>query len=158
MADEKKNLEAPAVDAKGGGAPSRVVVGCKLQHGLAIDAETSPIRHPSGELVDSGDRDLGRRIVLNGTDSLTIKDTGFIVPDSGGYGITVLEGWQVEAWRDWYARHREFAPVKRGMIFEVADESEAKAEGRKRADVKSGAERIDPEKLPTGIQKADEKK
>lgn len=161
-ADKKKTLANPALVTESGGVPARVVIGCKLPHGLALDAATIPQYLANGELADSGERDLDERIIIKGTDSLRVvgedgTDTGVIMPGSGGYGITVLEGKDVERWRDWYARHREYPPVKRGLIFEVGSESDARAEGEKRRDVKSGAERLDPNKLPAGIEKADTK-
>ncbi|MBX9593934.1 MAG: hypothetical protein K2X46_06200 [Roseomonas sp.] len=135
---------------------TRIVVGCKLPQGLYIDAPTQRIEDGNKNLIETGERDLDRRVLLRGTNSTSITgDDGVVRHANGGYGVTVLEGDQAETFRDWMKRMADFPPVKRGFIFEVATEADAKKEGVSRAKLKNGMEGLDPDKPGPGVTKAD---
>lgn len=134
----------------------RVVVGCKLPQGLYIDAPTQRVEDGNKNLIETGERDLDRRVLLNGTNSTAVAGAdGIIRHANGGYGITVLEGDAAELFKDWMARMRDFAPVKKGFIFEVPTEADAKKEGISRAKHRNGMEGLDPDKPGPGVTKAD---
>lgn len=85
----------------------------------------------------------GKRVTLNGTNS------GNLI---GGHGLTVVDKDFFDAW---LAGHKDYAPVKAGLIFAHANENNARAEAKEKEKNKSGLEGLDPEKPAPGIKKAD---
>lgn len=111
-----------------------VFVGCKLPNGLHLDsadADATPGVAP----------DEKNRVTLNGTNSLYVN--GILLPTSTGYGITEVDS---DFFNDWMARHKDFPPVKNGLIFAMSNEADANKEAKSRASVKSGFEGVDPNK------------
>lgn len=124
-------------------AKPTVFVGCKLPGGLYIDsadAEALPGVTPNPE----------QRILLNGMNSVT-DSAGLILPGSGGYGITEVDA---DFFNDWMTRHKDYAPVKAGLIFVTQKEGDAKQEAQSRASVQSGFEGVNPDKPGPGVEKA----
>lgn len=120
-------------------ANKTVWVGCKLPSGLILDVDG-----PGGQV------DLEKRVVLNGTNSAMVG--GIVDPNSGGYGLTEVDG---EFFENWLQSHRDYAPVKAGLIFQVANEGDAKKEARARAKVDNGLGGAVPDQ--SGVQAADKK-
>lgn len=126
--------------------PNTVFVGCKLPSGLYLDradTEATPGIAP----------DESQRVMLNGTSSVTDR-SGLILPYSGGYGVTEVDA---DFFNDWMARHKDYPPVKNGLIFVVDKEADARKEARGRAGVQNGFEGANPDKPGPGVEKADKK-
>lgn len=127
-------------------AKNTVFVACKLPGGLYLDtaaAEQTPGLAP----------DPTQRVLLAGTNSVTDR-SGLILPGSGGYGVTEVDA---DFFADWMARHKDYAPVKAGLIFETAREGDTKREARGRAKVPNGTEGVDPDKPAPNIERVDNK-
>ena len=120
-----------------------MIVGCKLPHGHTIDHG-------------------GETIVLNGGnvgyDPLNPFRQG-AAPDSAdrasGAGLTVLEGKQAEAFKDWYEANKTGGPIAAGTIFFTGSAADTKKEAKSREKVKTGTDALDPAKdLPKGLETA----
>jgi hypothetical protein len=96
-----------------------VTIGCKLPHGLIIEA-----RDNSGEIV---------RVTLNGANAARIV---------GGYGIT--ENVPADVWNAWLKKHAKFPAVINGQVFVHTDLKSVEGEAKNRRNVASGFESIDP--------------
>lgn len=99
--------------------PQFVTIGCKLPHGLIIEA-----RNNDGEM---------QRVTLNGANAARIV---------GGYGIT--EAVPAAVWNAWLKRNAKFPAVINGQVFIHTDLKSAESIARERRDVRSGFEAIDP--------------
>ena len=87
----------------------------------------------------------GKRVTLNGTNSSLII---------GGHGLTPVD----KEWFDsWLSAHKDFEPVKQGLIFAHGKEANVKAEAQEKATNKSGFEGIDPRNPGKGIEPAEAK-
>lgn len=120
-----------------------MIVGCKLAHGHTIDH-------------------LGVIIALNGA------NTGFdgnnpwrmdAFPDSpdrvSGAGLTVLEGDQADAFKDWYELNKAGGPIAGGAIFYTEKAADTVKEAKGREKIGSGVDALDPAKdLPKGLETA----
>lgn len=102
-------------------APSFLTIGCKLPHGLIIEA-----RNNEGEMV---------RITLKGANDARIV---------GGYGIT--ENVSADLWKAWLKKNAKFPAVLNGSVFVHNDLKSAESIAKERRDVSTGFERIDPVK------------
>lgn len=119
MADEKSTSNA------------KVVIGCKLPHGLII--HVGDARHT---LIGANTSDL-----IN------------------GFGIT--RDVPKDLWDEWLRLHPKYEPIKQGLIFVIAKGNEEKEVFAATADRKSaptGLEPIDPEKPGNGVTMAEEQK
>ena len=87
----------------------------------------------------------GKRVTLNGTNSTEII---------GGHGLTLVDK---EFFDAWYDAHRDYAPVKQGLIFAHDKEASVKAEAREKASHKSGFEGINPDKPGHGVERMADK-
>lgn len=117
----KNPNSAPASAAK-------VVVGCKLPHGLILTVG-------------------GTSVELNGTNSTDIV---------GGYGLTPdVDGSFFDAW---LRENNQHPAIAGGFIFAHETTAEAKAQAKDNAANRNGFEGIDPNKPGSGIEPADTKK
>lgn len=98
-----------------------VTIGCKLPHGLIIEA-----RDNSGEI---------QRVTLKGANDARIV---------GGYGIT--ENVPADVWGAWLKRHAKFPAVVNGQVFVHTDIKSVESEAKNRREVVTGFEPIDPVK------------
>lgn len=98
-----------------------VTIGCKLPHGLIIEA-----RGNDGEMV---------KHTLNGTNAARIV---------GGYGIT--ENVPGDLWKAWLKKNAKFPAVVNGQVFQHTDLKSAESIARERKDIQTGLEPIDPVK------------
>ncbi len=105
----------------------QVTVGCKL---------------PNGVIIKMGHQ----RVHLQGENSAMVI---------GGHGIT--HGVDKELFDAWMEKHKDYEPVKQGLIFAHEKEVNTRAEATEKIKNKNGAERLDPEKPAPGIKKADDK-
>jgi hypothetical protein len=115
---------------------STVRVACKLPAGLTVDHTPK-----GGEPA---------KFTLNGAAS----------PGAfAGFGFTDVDGDLFKSWIE--NEGKDFAPVKHGMIFAMADERKAKDAAKERRgdrSVQTGAEPIDPTKPARGIEPTDAQK
>ena len=108
-----------------------VTVACKLPNGLHLD--------------------------LPGRDRVTVR--GFAVawgeasPLSivGGFGLT--PGVDADFFEEWMITNADFEPVKKGLIFASAKASDATAQAKEFAGLKSGLEPLDPDKPGPGLER-----
>lgn len=107
-----------------------VIVSCKLLHGLYIEVNK-------------------KRILLKGIQQSGRSVAPFFMPPSHIVGLTKVPR---EFWEAWIKDHREFAPVKKGLIFASEKKQDAVDEAKEKAGVKHGLERIDPDKLPKEVK------
>jgi len=92
---------------------TRVVIGCKLPHGLILD-------HPL---------DPSKKVEINGLNrSLIIGAT---------YATTEVDG---EFWEQWKTVHKDFPAIKSGAIFEAGNAAEAAAVAKELEGEKTGFE------------------
>lgn len=59
-----------------------------------------------------------------------------------GFGVTAMDA---DLYNAWLGAHKEFPPVKNGLIFAQASESSIKSQTREHEAVETGSEGIDPE-------------
>lgn len=107
-----------------------LTVACKLPHGLHLDLE-------------------GKRITLNGTMKSGRLNKFFMAPDDC-VGLTQVP---VDFWEAWAEKNRELPQLKKGFIFANSKKKEVLSEAKEKSDLKTGLERIDPNKLPKGTKK-----
>jgi hypothetical protein len=74
----------------------------------------------------------------------------------GGYAIT--RDIPKAFWDEWLEQNKESAYIKNSMIFAHAENASTLAEAREKEDERSGLERLDPNKLPRGLQRSDDMK
>lgn len=96
---------------------------------------------PNGLIIELDEQ----RVVLNGANSSALI---------GGFGMTEVNEALFNAW---LAKHKDFEPVKQGLIFAQAKPVNAQAEAKDKAELKSGFEGIDPKKPAKGIEPMDTK-
>ena len=82
----------------------------------------------------------GKKITLNGSNASRIF---------GGYGLTTVDK---ELMDSWMGEHKEFQPVKAGLIFVQSSDDRAKDTAKERASIKTGLEPLDPDAPSPGIK------
>lgn len=122
-----------------------ITVGCKLPHGLQIPLGSLEDTTVDGKQVKMF-RPNGRHITLN----------GYHAKEASAFGVGITDGVDAAEFRAWAEKHREFAPLARGLIFEVKRPSDAPAAAKERADLKSGFEGLDPEKPAPKVQQRED--
>lgn len=106
-----------------------VLIACKLPFGLHLD--------------------LGKqRVTLNGSGKSKEVGSFFSIP-SKAYGLTKVP---CDFWDAWIKLNGNLDAVKRGYIFANETKKDLKAEAKEKSDLKTGLERIDPDKLPKGVK------
>jgi len=97
-----------------------VTVGCKLAHGIHMDL------HPKGQ--------PRKRFTLKGNNSARVI---------GGFGIT--ENVPKDHFDEWLRIHKNLPAVVDGLIFAMSQTASVEAKAREMAELRHGAERINPE-------------
>lgn len=75
-------------------------------------------------------------------------------PISGGYAIT--RDIPKAFWDEWLEQNQDADFVRNKMLFAHADAASTIAEAKEKENEKSGLERLDPTKLPKGLQTSDD--
>lgn len=103
---------------------------------------------PAGLTLDDGAAEGGRTVTLR----------GFNHPDAQ-FGVGLTPNVDKEFFDAWLARHKDFPPVKKGLVYayDKAEMAQARA-AEESDDVKSGFEALDPEKPGYGVEPTDEQK
>lgn len=106
----------------------KVIVACKLAHGLQIHLPGSEVR-----------------VRLNGA------NTALIV---GGYGLTAVDADFANAW---FAANASTPYVRNGAVFMAPDQPSATDQATEQADVKTGTEALPADVPVPGVKKDDGK-
>ena len=125
MAPRTPNAAAPAATNVEVGS-TRVVIGCKLPHGLILD-------HPL---------DPSKKVELNGLNRTRII--------GATYATTEVDG---EFWEQWKTVHKDFPALQSGAIFEAGNAAEAAAVAKELEGEKTGFEPM--EQNADGVKAAD---
>lgn len=132
-----------------------VTVGCRLPHGLTMRVfdmvETQEPVMGGGFRAVKIAQERPERVTLN----------GFSHPQNRAPNAQIVEGFALtygvdaEFWNVWKAQNAQSDVVKNGLIFAHEKPVNAEAEAKDKKTLRSGLERLDPNKLPKGIQKSD---
>jgi hypothetical protein len=71
-----------------------------------------------------------------------------IIATSSTGGIAITNDVPRDLWEQWLEQNKQSEIVKKNIIFAMPSHREAEAEAKKRHDIKSGLEPIDPDKPP----------
>lgn len=113
-------------------AGEKVVVGCKLPHGLILELGTPP---------------KIRRVTLKGSNSTQIVGVNPLV---GQFGLT--PDVDKDFIDEWLTKNADLVFVKTKMIFVQKDQRSAEAEAREKFKLKSGLEPLNPQNAPKGVE------
>lgn len=128
-----------------------VTIACKIPAGLVLrtfHAVKKSVPQANGSMrdvdvyVDDPDQ-----VVVNGFSHPQDKAPGH--PIIGGFGLTY--GVPKDFWAKWLAQNKDSDVVRNGMIFAHEKPNFAEGSANERAALKSGLERLDPEKPPVNI-------
>lgn len=136
-------------------ASETVTVACKLPHGVELrvfrmETTNEPVMGGGSREVSKAQQ-VGESVIIagvahpqGGAPRATIAE--------GGYALT--PGVPKDFWEKWLADNKGSDMVRNGMIFAAGAEGSVRAQSRERKDERSGAERLDPAKLPNNLKKA----
>jgi hypothetical protein len=148
----KKSGEPGAKDEPMTGGAT-VTVACKLPHGIWLRIFR---RKTTKESTPQGFRDvdimeeLPQRVRVNGWAVAQNKAPPH--PVVGGYALT--PGIPKEFWETWLEQNRTSDIVQNKIIYAHVEESSVTSQAVDQEKVRSGLERLDPDNLPKGIQRA----
>jgi hypothetical protein len=135
--------------------PGTVTVACKLPHGLVL--RVFNMVEAQEPVMGGGFRKV--KVAQERPERAEIK--GWAHPQNhapkapliGGFALTA--GVDKDLWDTWKTQNAESDLVKNGLIFahEKADSVQDQAKDQRA--LRSGLERLDPKKLPRGIEKSD---
>ena len=134
-----------------------VTVACKLPHGLVLRVfDMVPTPEP---LLGGGVREsliaqeLGERYTVQGNSHA--QNMAPNAPITGGYALTF--GIPKAFWDRWLRENKDSDVVKNHLIFANEKSEHVQDEAEDKKDIKSGLERLNPNKLPKGLEKFDKK-
>jgi hypothetical protein len=144
----------PPVSVSTGGAT--VTIACKLPAGLLL--RLFDMKEHKEPLMGGGYHAVKRSEPIPGAEFLVLGNAysqrgqprGEIV---GGYALT--PDCPREFWDKWLAQNKDSAMVKNHLIFAHEVGRDTRAEARDKKDVVSNLERLDPNKLPKGVEKSE---
>lgn len=144
---------APQVATKSRGSDT-VTIACKLPHGIVLRAfHMATVAEP---VMGGGSRDVKKAQQLPG--EFVVMGTSF--PQNGAprgrmeFGYALTMGCPKELWERWLSDNKDTPMVLNGLIFAHDSERSTVSEAREKEALRSGFERLDPNKLPKGIEKA----
>lgn len=132
-----------------------VTIACKLPHGLLLrnfkmEETQEPVMGGGFRSVKVA-RQVGDTVRINGNAHPQDKAPIQTIVQGTGYALT--PGVDKEFWDAWLVANKDHMAVRNGLIFAHEKEASAVAEAREKKSVRSGLERLDPDKLPRGIEK-----
>lgn len=140
-----------------------VTVACKLPNGLRLDLPVDMAMEETRDAVAKSARERGIEANVHAVPEIpfaTLK--GWSVPHgvaafhvSGGYGLTT--GVDAAKFKQWFLRMKKakYGPVEQGLVFACAAENTTRDKAAEQASIRSGLERIDPDKPGRGVEPAD---
>ena len=130
-----------------------VTVACKLPHGLQLRVfDMVTIREP---IMGGGFREVP--VAQECPEQYVVKGNAHAqnmapnAPITGGYALTF--GIPKEFWERWVKDNAGSDVVKNNLIFANFKNDYVQGEAEDKKDLKSGLERLNPNKLPKGIEK-----
>lgn len=146
------NTNPPQTPSKGNS--ETVTIACKLPHGIVLRAfHMAEVSEP---VMGGGSREVKKAQQIPG--EFTVLGVSF--PQNGAprgrmeFGFALTMGCPRELWERWLKDNKDTPMVKNGLIFAHGSEKSAVSEAREKEAQRSGFERLDPNKLPKGIEKA----
>jgi hypothetical protein len=133
-----------------------VTVACKLPAGLVL--QLYAMKETKEPLMGGGYHAVRRAEPVPGA---TVTVHGNAHPQNAAPAATLVGGYALTPdvpkafWDQWLAANKDSMMVRNHLIFAQPSEREARAEARDKSDVASNLERLDPEKLPKGLEKSD---
>lgn len=111
---------------------STIIVCCKLPNGILLELGSEETGdHESVKLAGSAHYQMP-------SDTRKFKNPELL---DGGYSITIVDK---DFWDAWEAKHKNFVPLRRGLIFTSANRNEAQAQSRDNAENKTDLEQVKP--------------
>ena len=137
-----------------GNSGETVTVGCKLPHGLILRIFNmievdEPVMGGGSRKVPTA-RERAERVTINGCAHMQNKAPN--APISSGFALT--HGVNKDFWDLWLTQNKDSDMVRNGLIFAQGKPADTEAEAKEKELVRSGLERLDPEKLPGKLQTA----
>jgi hypothetical protein len=120
-----------------------LTIGCKLPSGLKL--EIGKPHDPGYKSAELNGANQGK--YTGRADSGRI----FVPTTEHGYGLTQIDS---ELWGEWKKRHKVNAEkwLRDGVLFVVEDKASAQAAAADGAEVVTGFEQLNPDKLPQGLE------
>lgn len=144
---------APQVATKSRSSET-VTIACKLPHGIVLRAfHMAKVAEP---VMGGGTRDTVKAQQIPG--EFVVLGAAF--PQNGAprgrmeFGYALTPNCPKELWERWLKDNKDSPMVQNGLIFAHDSDRSAASEAREKEDVRSGFERLDPNKLPKGMEKA----
>jgi hypothetical protein len=132
-----------------------VTVACKLPAGLTL--RVFDMVDTFEPIVGGGMRTV--KVAQERPERAIVK--GWSHPQNMAPNVQLVEGFALtpnvdkDLWEAWKAQNEKSDVVKNGLIFAHEKPANTEAEAKDKKSVRSGLERLDPNKLPRGIQKSD---
>ncbi len=132
-----------------------VTVACKLPAGLKL--RVFDMIETQEPVMGGGSRTV--KVARENPKSVTVK--GWSHPQNMAPNAPIVEGFALtpnvdkDVWDAWLKDNADSDVVKNGLIFAHEKAGGAEAESKDKKSLRSGLERLDPNKLPRGIQKSD---
>jgi hypothetical protein len=147
--------EPNADPGKGRTAGDKVIVACKMPHGLIL--RLFRFEDTYEPVMGGGTREV--KVARPIGEAVRIRGNTFpygTVPNwpiEGGFGFT----FDVDKafWDEWLEQNRELLAVKNRLIWAMPQLDSAVAKAKELKSLKSGLEPLDPQNLPKGIEPAD---
>ncbi len=138
-----------------GNSGETFTVGCKLPNGLIL--RLFEMKESAEPMMGGGYRTIRKaeplpeEIFINGNSHP--QNRGPNCQMAAGAALTI--GVKKEFWERWLEANKDAMYVRNGLIFAYERTEDAIAYAEEHVGVVSNLERLDPEKLPKGLQKSD---
>jgi hypothetical protein len=135
-------------------ANEKVIVSCKLPHGLVIEArEVSYFTGPNGEQIPTY-KVLDSARLRGSAEARRMESDGKVMGEVPlvveGYGLTEVSK---DLWEAWLAQNKDSALVKSNLVYASPKIDLAKSQAREQGpQVKSGLEPLDPTRPEKGVE------
>jgi len=132
-----------------------VTVACKLPNGLKMRLfrmikTTEPVLGGGSREVEMA-QETGEEFTLNGFSHPQNKAPHCMIVDGFALTTDVPKAF----WEEWAKQNKDSLFIKNGLIFAHEKEGSVKAEAKEKAKVRSGLERLNPDEMPKGLERAD---
>lgn len=133
-----------------------VTVACKLPAGLILrlhrmEETQEPVMGGGSRTVRQA-RQVGESVRINGNAHPQNKAPRHQIVDGADFGYALTPNVPKAFWDQWLEQNKDHAAVKNGLLFAHVEHRSVEAEAREKEKVRSGMERLNPEKLPKNIE------